>query len=138
MLFVVQLVHGRVSVDDVDVGEGDAHVPVSYCVSFSITQSPGDRVAAFRECAHDVVHEVGFDVAGFLEQLLLNREHELLGLHEQRPLHRHVLADVAFRKLIHWQRAHGEPHNFIPIGRYAINQLVVAVVQIVVAHVVVV
>lgn len=63
---------------------------------------------------------------------------KLLGFHQQWAFYLDILADILLRKVVHGKGAHGKPNNLIAVVMDAINEVVVPMMEIIIAHIIIV
>ena len=81
MLYDIQLMHLRVSIDDIYTLLGDSHMKVGYRIVLPISQTTHQWFGIFRESSNDALHNVGLNVTRLLQYFFLHGVKELLGLH---------------------------------------------------------
>ena len=111
---------------------------VSNRIVLPVPKASHKRVAVLWKCPDDALHDVGLNVAGLLQHFLLHGMEKLLGLHQQWAFYLDILADILLRKVVHGKGAHGKPNNLIAVVMDAINEVVVAMVEIIIAHIIIV
>ena len=135
---VGQLVNFRFSINYVDIFLRYSCVKIGDCVILSVPKSSNEGVDTLWVYLFDILHDVGFDIVCFFHDFLFDGLEKFLRLHQQGSLYAQMFPDVVFGELVQRQGSHCHPDNLVAVVADAADQFHVAIMQVVLAHVVVI